>query len=203
MFTIAVLASGKGSNLRAIIDYIQKEKLPVKTGLVISDNPDSLALEIARKEGICAECIPEKKYKTFLGATTERQYVRMLKSYDIDIVCLAGFMRVLKDDFIREFSGRIVNIHPSLLPSFPGLAAWEQALNYGVKFTGCTTHFVDYGVDTGPIIMQAVVPVLKEDTPDTLHKRIQEKEHFIYPLTVRLISEGRISISGRKVYINA
>ncbi len=201
MFTIGILASGKGSNLKAIVDYIKKEKLPVKTGIVLSDKPGSPSLAIAEKEGIAYQCIPEEKYETFLSPATEKEYVKVLRSHDVDLVCLAGFMRVLKKNFIQSFSGKIVNIHPSLLPAFPGLAAWEQALNYGVRFTGCTTHFVEYGVDTGPIILQAVVPVLREDTPETLHKRIQEKEHFVYPLTVRLISEGRISISGRKVYI--
>jgi phosphoribosylglycinamide formyltransferase-1 len=110
-------------------------------------------------------------------------------------------MRVLKSTFIKSFHNKIINIHPSLLPAFPGLEAWKQALEYGVKFTGCTVHFVDEGVDSGPIILQAVVPVLPDDTPETLHKRIQEKEHIIYPLAIRLIAEGRISISGRKVYI--
>lgn len=202
MFTIGVLASGKGTNLKALIDYIKKEKLPVKIGVVLSDNPSSFALEIAKEEGITYQCIPEKKYKTFLSPSTEKEYIKTLNSQDVHLVCLAGFMRVLKKDFIQDFSGKIVNIHPSLLPAFPGLTAWEQALNYGARFTGCTTHFVEYGVDTGPIILQAVVPILMEDTPETLHKRIQEKEHLIYPLTVKLISEGKIGISGRKVYIN-
>lgn len=202
MFTIGILASGKGSNLKALLDYIRKEKMPVETGVILSDNPDSFALKIAEQEGIKHHCIPEKKHKTFLSAETEKEYVKTLKSHNVDLICLAGFMRVLKKDFIQAFQGKIINIHPSLLPAFPGLAAWEQALDYGVKFTGCTTHFVEYGVDTGPIILQSVVPVLREDTPETLHKRIQEKEHFVYPLTLKLIAEGRISISGRKVYIN-
>ncbi len=202
MFTIGVLASGKGSNLKAILDYIKKEKLPIKTGVVLSDNIESFSLKIAEKEGIEHLCIPEKRHKTFLSAGTEEKYVKKLKECKVDLVCLAGFMRVLKKVFLQEFPWKIINIHPSLLPSFPGLAAWEQALNYGVRFTGCTTHFVEYGIDTGPIILQAVVPVLKEDTPESLHKRIQEKEHLIYPLTVRLISEGKIKILNRRVYIS-
>ncbi len=202
MFTIGILASGKGSNLQAIADYIKTEKLPVKIGAVLTDNPESRALEIAEKEGIEHLCIPEIKHKTFLSPAIEKKYVRTLKEYDVELVCLAGFMRVLKNFFMEGFQGKIINIHPSLLPSFQGLAAWEQAFRYGVQFTGCTTHFVEYGVDTGPVIMQAVVPVLKEDTAETLHRRIQEKEHVIYPLTVRLIAEGKISISERKVYIN-
>ncbi len=202
MFTIGVLASGKGSNLQAIIDYIKTEKIRVKVGIVLSDNPDSAALNIAERAGINGYCIPEDKHKTFLSPGIEKKYVKTLREHGVELVCLAGFMRVLKKYFMESFTGKIINIHPSLLPAFPGLASWEQALCYGVRFTGCTTHFVEYGVDTGPIILQAVVPVLREDTAETLHKRIQEKEHIIYPLTVRLIAEGKVSISERKVHIS-
>jgi len=202
MFTIGLLASGKGSNVHAIIDHIKTGDLSVNPGVILSDNPSSGALEIAKKEGIKHYCIPEKKYKTILSPETEKEYVKILKENRVDLICLAGFMRVIKEGFLKGFAGKIINIHPSLLPAFPGLEAWKQALNYGVRFTGCTTHFVEAGVDTGPIILQAVVPVLNDDTPETLHKRIQEKEHIIYPLTVKLISAGKVSISGRKVYIN-
>lgn len=201
MFTIGVLASGKGTNLQAIIDYIKEENLKIKIGVVISDNPSAYALERAEKEGIKAICIPCEKYKTILDKKTEIEYVKVLKENNVELVCLAGFMRVLKKTFIQNFPNRIINIHPSLLPAFPGLESWRQALEYGVRFTGCTVHFVNEGIDTGPIILQAVVPVLPDDTPETLHKRIQEKEHIIYPLAIRLIAEGRVSISGRKVYI--
>ncbi|MCM8806763.1 MAG: phosphoribosylglycinamide formyltransferase [Candidatus Omnitrophica bacterium] len=201
MFTIGVLASGKGTNLQAIIDYIKQENLPIRIGVVISDNPNAYALERAKKEGIKAVCIPCEKYKTILGREIEKKYVEVLKENKVELVCLAGFMRVLKSTFLRSFPNKIINIHPSLLPAFPGLEAWKQALEYGVKFTGCTVHFVNEGIDTGPIILQAVVPVLPDDTPETLHKRIQEKEHIIYPLAIRLIYEGRVSISGRKVII--
>ncbi|MCX7917970.1 MAG: phosphoribosylglycinamide formyltransferase [bacterium] len=201
MFTIGVLASGKGTNLQAIINYIKEENIPIKIGIVISDNPNSMALERAKKEGIKTICIPSYRYKTILGDDIEKEYVKVLKENNVDLVCLAGFMRVLKKTFIKSFPNKIINIHPSLLPAFPGLEAWKQALEYGVKFTGCTVHFVDEGVDTGPIILQAVVPILPDDTPETLHKRIQEKEHIIYPLAIRLISEGKVSIVGRKVYI--
>jgi phosphoribosylglycinamide formyltransferase 1 len=203
MFTIGVLASGKGSNLKAIIDYIKKEKLDIKIGMVLSDNPDALALKIAENEGLQNLCIPEKGHKTVLSPRTENEYIRILKNINVELVCLAGFMRVLKKHFIQEFQGKIVNIHPSLLPAFKGLAAWEQALKYGVKFTGCTTHFVEYEVDTGPIIMQAVVPVLKDDTPETLLNRIHEKEHLIYPLTIKLLSQGKVRVTNRRVYIDA
>ncbi|MDD3725626.1 MAG: phosphoribosylglycinamide formyltransferase [Candidatus Ratteibacteria bacterium] len=203
MFTIGLLASGKGSNIQAIIEYIKTEGLSIKPGVVLTDNPSSGALEIAKREGIEHHCIPEKKYKTILSQKTEKEYVRVLKEYKVDLVCLAGFMRVIKEELLGSFTGRTINIHPSLLPAFPGLEAWKQALNYGVKFTGCTTHFVEADIDSGPIILQAVVPVLKDDTPETLHKRIQEKEHIIYPLTIKLIAEGKLSISGRKVYITS
>ncbi len=201
MLKIGVLASGKGSNLQAIIDYIKSEKPPFEISIVISDNPDAFALKRAEKEGIKAMYIPPGKYKTFLEPPVEKKYVEILKENGVQLVCLAGFMRVIKKNFLKSFPDSIINIHPSLLPAFPGLEAWKQALDYGVKFTGCTVHFVEEGVDTGPIIMQAVVPVLPDDTPESLHKRIQEKEHIIYPLSIRLISEGRVSISGRKVLI--
>ena len=201
MFTIGVLASGKGSNLQAIIDYIKEENLPIKIGVVLSDNPEAYALERAKREGIKSLYIPPGKYKTFLEPEVEKKYVEVLKENGVELVCLAGFMRVLKKTFLESFPQRIINIHPSLLPAFPGLEAWKQAIDYGVRFSGCTVHFVEEGVDTGPIILQAVVPVLPDDTPETLHKRIQEKEHIIYPLAIKLIAEGRVSISGRKVYI--
>lgn len=201
MFRIGVLASGKGTNFQAIVDYIKDENLPIEVSIVISDNPDAFVLERAKKENIKAVYIPPGKYKTFLEKKIEEEYVRVLKENKVELVCLAGFMRVLKKTFIRSFPNKIINIHPSLLPAFPGLEAWKKALEYGVKFTGCTVHFVDEKIDSGPIILQAVVPVLPEDTPETLHQRIQEKEHIIYPLAIRLIFEGRVSISGRKVYI--
>ncbi|MGC8977460.1 MAG: phosphoribosylglycinamide formyltransferase [Candidatus Ratteibacteria bacterium] len=201
MFIIGVLASGKGTNLQAIIDYIKEENLKIRIGVVISDNPEAYALERAKREGIKAVCLPCPKYKYILGEKLEKEYVKVLKENNVELVCLAGFMRVLKKTFIQNFPNRIINIHPSLLPAFPGLESWRQAIEYGVRFTGCTVHFVDEGIDSGPIILQAVVPVLPNDTPETLHKRIQEKEHIIYPLAIRLISEGRVLIIGRKVFI--
>jgi len=201
MFTIGILASGKGTNFKAIVDYIEEENLPIKVGIVISDNPDAYVLKIAKEYKIKNIYIPPGKYKTFLEPEIEKKYVSCLKEHKVDLVCLAGFMRVLKKFFIKSFPQKIINIHPSLLPCFPGLTAWEQAIEYGVKFTGCTVHFVDEGIDSGPIIMQAVVPVLPDDTPETLHKRIQEKEHLIYPMCIKLIAEGRVSISGRKTFI--
>ncbi|HOV22427.1 MAG TPA: phosphoribosylglycinamide formyltransferase [bacterium] len=201
MFKIGVLASGKGTNLKAIIDYIKGEKASFEIGIVLSDNLDANALTIAKNEGIKAEYISPGRYKTYLEPEIEKKYVNILKENKVELVCLAGFMRVIKKTFLENFSNKIINIHPSLLPSFPGIEAWKQALEYGVKFTGCTVHFVNNRIDAGPIIMQAVVPILSDDTPGSLHKRIQEKEHIIYPLSINLISEGRVSISGRKVLI--
>ncbi|HOC02590.1 MAG: Phosphoribosylglycinamide formyltransferase [candidate division TA06 bacterium ADurb.Bin131] len=202
MFTIGVLASGKGSNLEAIIKHIQGGFLNVKIGVVISDNPDAHALEIAKSSGIPAIYIEPGKYRTFLENTQEEKYIECLKKYEVEFVCLAGFMRVIKKNFFAEYTNRIINIHPSLLPSFPGLEAWKQALDYGVKFTGCTVHFVEEDIDTGPIILQAVVNVLNDDTPEILHQRIQEKEHIIYPIAIKLISENRVRRKGRRVIID-
>lgn len=201
MFTIGVLASGKGSNLQAIINQIKNGFLKVKIGVVISDNPDAFALEIARSSGIPAKYIEPGRYRTFLEPEQEGKYVKCLQQHNVELICLAGFMRVIKKTFFKFYRGRIINIHPSLLPSFRGLEAWKQAIEYGVRFTGCTVHFVEEDIDTGPIILQAVVPVLDDDTPETLHQRIQEKEHIIYPLAIKLISEQRIVIKGRRVVI--
>lgn len=202
MFTIGILASGKGSNLKAIINQIESGFLNVKIGVVISDNPEAFALEIARSHKIPARFIEPGKYKTFLNSSQEEKYVKCLEEYGVELVCLAGFMRVIKKRFFDSYRGRIINIHPSLLPSFKGLEAWKQAIEYGVKFTGCTVHFVDEEIDTGPIILQAVVPIFDNDTPETLHQRIQEKEHIIYPVAIKLIAEQKVRIAGRRVIVN-
>ncbi|MCM8815775.1 MAG: phosphoribosylglycinamide formyltransferase [Candidatus Omnitrophica bacterium] len=202
MFTIGVLASGKGSNLGAIINHVKSGFLKIKIGVVISDNPDAFALEIARANGIEARYIEPGRYRTILDPEQEKKYVSCLREHGVELVCLAGFMRIIKKPFFDAFEGRIINIHPSLLPSFPGLEAWKQAIDHGVKFSGCTVHFVDQGIDTGPIILQAVVPVLEDDTPERLHLRIQEKEHIIYPLAIKLISEQKIRIEKRRVLID-
>lgn len=201
MFTIGILASGKGSNAKVLIEEAKIGNIPVRVGLVASDNPDAGALEIARKAGVPSLYIDPGKYRTFLEVRRENEYAARLKEHGVQLVCLAGFMRVIKSALLNAFPNRIINIHPSLLPSFPGIESWKQALDYGVKFTGCTVHFVEAGVDTGPIILQAVVPVLADDTPETLHARIQRKEHLIYPIAVRLIAEGRVSVFGRRVRI--
>jgi len=201
MMQIGVLLSGKGSNLQAIIDAVKDGSLPVKIALVLSDRPDAFGLKRAEKAGVKARYIPPGPYRTILSKEAEKEYVTALKKAGVELVCLAGFMRVIKEGLLSAFPGRILNLHPSLLPSFPGLEAWKQAFDYGVRFTGCTVHFVKKGVDTGPIISQAVVPILPDDTPETLLNRIHQKEHLIYPLAIKLVAEGRIKIIGRRVII--
>lgn len=199
---IGVLISGSGSNLQALIDGIKAGRLPVEIVLVLSDNPEAYGLKRAKAAVLPARFLPPGRKRTVLSPEAEAAYAAALKEAGVELVCLAGFMRVIKEGLLAAFPGRILNIHPSLLPSFPGLAAWKQALDYGVRYTGCTVHLVEAGVDTGPIILQAAVPVLQDDTPETLHRRIHEKEYALYPLAVRLIAEGRVSIEGRKAVIS-
>jgi phosphoribosylglycinamide formyltransferase-1 len=199
IFRLGVLGSGKGSNLVALAEACEAGQLPAQIALVLSDVPDAGILQHARDRGLTAAHLPPGKFRTKLEEEAERACVARLQSAQVDLVVLAGFMRVLKGDFLRAFPARIVNIHPSLLPAFPGLEAWKQALDYGVKVTGCTVHFVDAGVDSGPIIAQETVPVLADDTPATLHERIQVVERRTYPRVVAAIAQGRISSRGRMV----
>jgi len=189
---IAVLGSGKGSNCQSIIDAIREGRLNGKIVCVLSDVEDAYILERSRKHGIPAQFVSAAPFKTKLDCAAAENYARILREYGTDVIVLAGFMRVVKKSLLDAFPGRVINIHPSLLPSFPGLAAWKQALEYGVKVTGCTVHIVDEGVDTGPIIVQRSVPVLDGDTPETLHARIQEQEHIAYPEALNLLLEGRL-----------
>ena len=197
-FRIGVLGSGKGSNFVAIADACAAGNLPAEVALVLSDVPDAGILERARERGIPARYIAPGKFRTRLDEENEGTYIRALQAAGVELVALAGFMRVLKGEFLRAFPGRIVNIHPSLLPAFPGLAAWQQALNHGVKVTGCTVHYVDAGVDSGPIIGQQAVPVLDDDTPESLHRRIQAAEHELYPKCVAAIAAGELEVRGRR-----
>ncbi|HMJ92454.1 MAG TPA: phosphoribosylglycinamide formyltransferase [Candidatus Acidoferrum sp.] len=197
-FRIGVLGSGKGSNFVAIADAITRGEVPAEVALVISDVESAGILQHARDRKLPAEFVAPGKFRTKLDEETERVYIQKLRDAEIDLIVLAGFMRILKGDFLRAFAERVVNIHPSLLPSFPGLEAWKQALDYGVKITGCTVHFVDQGVDSGPIIAQEIVPVLDGDTAETLHARIQQAERKIYPAVMRGMAEGRILIKGRQ-----
>jgi phosphoribosylglycinamide formyltransferase-1 len=198
-FRLGVLGSGKGSNFAAIVGAIAAGKVPAQVALVLSDVENAGILEHARTSKIPARFIPPGKFRTKLDEEAERAYVSALQEAKVDLIVLAGFMRVLKGDFLRAFEGRIVNIHPSLLPSFPGLEAWKQALDHGVKATGCTVHFVDAGVDCGPIIGQQTVPVLDSDTAESLHQRIHAAEHDLYPKCVAAIARGDISVQGRRV----
>ena len=194
-----MLGSGKGSNFVALAEACSSGFVPASVAVVLSDVPDAGILERARERGIRAEAVPPGRFRTKLDEDAERTCIRLLREAGVDLVVLAGFMRILKGEFLRSFPGRVVNIHPSLLPAFPGLEAWKQALDHGVKVTGCTVHFVDEGVDSGPIIGQATVPVLDDDTPATLHARIQEAERRLYPAVVASLVRGEIRVQGRRV----
>jgi len=198
-FRIGVLGSGKGSNFVAIADAIAAGKIPAEIAIVVSDVEQAGILARARERKVPAQFIPPGKFRTKLDDEAEQVFVATLQNARVDFIVLAGFMRVLKGNFLRAFEGRIVNVHPSLLPSFPGLEAWKQALDHGVKVTGCTVHFVDAGVDAGPIIGQQTVAVLDQDTPDSLHERIHAAEHELYPRCVAALARGEISVAGRRV----
>jgi len=195
---IAVLVSGSGSNLQAIIDSAESGEIPGKIGVVLSNKADAYGLVRARNHGIPAEVVDHRSFGS--REAFDARMVEVLRGYDVELVCLAGFMRVVTPVFLRAFPGRILNIHPALLPSFPGTHGPGQALRYGVRFSGCTVHFLDEGVDTGPIVVQAVVPVYEDDTEDALAARILKEEHRIYPLAIRLFLEGKLTISGRRVF---
>ncbi len=198
---IAVLASGRGSNFKALAEESLKGGFPADLSLLIVDNPDAGALRTAGSlgiESVIVDCGPRR------GSMTPESSGRMLElceERDIGLVCLAGFMRIVKGPLLDAYENRMINIHPALLPSFKGLHGQAQALEYGVRYSGCTVHFVDKGVDTGPIILQSVVPVKQDDTEDTLSERILKEEHRIYPEAVRLVAEGRVRIEGRRVLI--
>ena len=196
---IAVLASGRGSNLQALINAIEGGFVPAEITVVVSDKPEAMALQRADKHGLETAVFAGTEYPD--RQSFDLALVEFLKNKEIDLICLAGFMRILGVEFVRAFSNRIINIHPSLLPSFPGLNVHQQALDYGVKFSGCTVHFVDEGTDTGPIIGQRVVPVLDGDTVESLAARILDQEHELYPLVVRQIALGMVHVDGRTVSI--
>jgi phosphoribosylglycinamide formyltransferase-1 len=198
---LGVLASGRGSNLQAIIDHIEAGTLDARVAVVLSDVPEAQALERARTHGIPALYLPPGKYRTYLEPEVERRYVEVLREHGVELLVLAGFMRILKQDLLGAFPGRIMNIHPALLPSFPGLHAQQQAFDHGVKYSGCTVHFVDAGTDSGPIIMQAAVPVLEGDNAECLAARILAEEHRIYSAAIQLFAEGRLQVEGRRVRV--
>jgi len=194
---LGILASGSGSNLQAIIDRCADSSLQADIALVISNNPDAFALQRAAQAGIPHCCIDHRQFGH--REDFERAVVAKLRESKVELVVLAGFMRLIGDTFLQAFPQRIINIHPALLPAFPGLHVQQKALDYGAKFSGCTVHLVDGGVDTGPIIMQAVVPVYGDDSADDLAARILVEEHKIYPRAIQLFAEGRLKIEGRRV----
>lgn len=205
MLNLAILISGRGSNMENILKAVKKNKIPIKPVLVISNKQDAKGLAIAQKLGVKTEVIESNGLK---GGNWEydSKLVTVLEKYKITpqngLICLAGFMRIMSPEFIRHYKGRILNIHPAILPSFPGLHSQRQALEYGVKYSGCTVHFVDEGVDTGPIILQAVVKIKDGDTEENISKKILKQEHRIYPKAVKLVAKGKIMIVGRKTVIS-
>jgi len=199
MLKLGVLASGRGSNFQSIIDSIESGVLKADIAVLICDNSDAYALERAKKHKIETLVL---KTKDFADKNAYYSHIAgELKKRDVELVILAGFMRVIGKPLIDQYRNKIMNIHPALLPSFPGLHGQKQAVDYGVKISGCTVHFVDEGMDTGPIIIQAAVPSYHDDTEDTLSGRILNQEHKIFPYAIKLYSEGRISVEGRKVII--
>jgi len=196
---IGVLASGRGSNLQAILDAIQAGKLDAKGAVVISDKKEAQALERARQHGLPAVYLPSKDYPN--RESYDSAIVKILQEYETDLVVLAGYLRIITPTLIIPYRNRVMNIHPSLLPAFPGLHGQRQALAYGVKVTGATVHFVDEEVDHGPIIIQATVPVLDQDTEEALSARILEQEHRIYPQAIQWFAEDRLKVDGRRVII--
>lgn len=196
---VSFLASGRGSNFRAVAGRIRDGHIPARTGILICDRRDAGAFAIADEFGMQSYFVDPKAYTD--RRSHEEVVVRLLREHGTDLVVAAGYMRLLTPYIIGEFRSAIINVHPALLPAFPGVHAQQQAFDYGVKLSGCTTHFIDEGVDTGPIIMQAAVPVLPGDTADSLAVRILKEEHIILPESVRLFCEGRLAVRGRRVTI--
>lgn len=196
---IAVLASGRGSNFEAIARAVESGFIPATLAVLVTDRTDARAVEIARAHGIEALCLSPAEHPG--RDAHEKAVVAALEERGVGLVCLAGYMRLLSATFVGHFAGRLLNIHPALLPAFPGLHAQRQALEHGVKVAGATVHFVDAGVDTGPIVLQAAVPVEEDDTEEALAERIRAQEHRIYPEAIRLFAEGRLSIEGRRVRV--
>ena len=194
---LGVLASGRGSNLQAILDAIEAGRCPARVAVVVSDRKDAPALDRARQAGAKAVHLDPRAHPDRVAF--DEAVADVLDRHAVELVCLAGYMRVLSVEFVRRFPGRILNVHPALLPAFPGLHAQRRALEHGVKVAGATVHFVDAGVDTGPIVLQSAVPILHDDTEDTLAARILVEEHRLYPEAIRLYAEGRLLVAGRRV----
>jgi len=202
---LGVLASGGGTNLQAILDACAARRISAEVAVVVSNLPGAGALERARRAGVTTEVLPSKGVER---DAYDRRLVEVLRAHRVDLVCLAGYMRLVTPAFLRAFGPaargcpRVVNVHPGLLPSFPGLHAQRQCVEYGSRFAGCTVHFVDEGTDTGPVIVQAVVPVRPGDSEETLAQRVLEQEHRIYPQAIQWFAEGRLSVEGRRVTVD-
>ena len=197
MFKLCVLASGRGSNFASIVEKIEAGEVPAVVDVLISDQPQARVLDIARQHGIETAVFRREDYPT--NKAHNQAMVDFLAPRGIDLVILAGYMRILKAPMLEAYANRIINIHPALLPSFPGLDGQKQALEYGVRYSGCTVHFVDAGVDTGPVIVQTVVPVEQDDTVETLSARILKEEHKLLPRAITLIAQGKVVVEGRRV----
>ena len=198
---LGVLGSGAGSNMQSIVDAIAKGELDAEIAIVMSDVADAKILDRARRHGIECRHLDCSPFRTKLDGAAEKECIGLLKSAGVDTVVLAGFMRIVKAGLLGAFPNRVINIHPALLPAFPGVESWKQALDYGCKVAGVTVHFVDSGTDTGPIIVQRAVPVVEGDTPASLHARIQVEEHIAYPDALRIVASGNYRIDGRRVVI--
>ncbi len=205
MLNLGILISGRGSNMESILKSIKKKKIPINPAVVISNKPDAKGLKVAKKMGINTEVIESNNFE---GNRSEydKKIMKVLSKHGVTqrngLVCLAGFMRIISPEFVKKYKNRIINIHPALLPAFPGLNSQKQALDHGTKFSGCTVHFVDTGMDTGAIIIQAVVKIKEDDTEESLSKRILREEHRIYPKAVELFAEGKIKVTGRRTKIS-
>ena len=200
---LAVLGSGSGSNMQSIVDAIEAGTLDAEIKLVLADVPDARILERAAKHHLPARYLDCAPFKTKLEGSAEERCLAWLKEAGVDTIVLAGFMRIVKKGLLEAFPNRVINIHPALLPAFPGVHSWTQALDYGCKVAGVTVHFVDSGTDSGPILVQKAVPVLEDDTPESLHARIQVQEHIAYPEALRIIASGNYRIAGRRVIIGS
>ena len=198
---LGVLGSGAGSNMQSIVDAIAAGELDAEIAIVVSDVADAKILDRARRHGIECRHLDCSPFRTKLDGAAEKECIGLLKSAGVDTVVLAGFMRIVKAGLLGAFPNRVINIHPALLPAFPGVESWKQALDYGCKVAGVTVHFVDSGTDTGPIIVQRAVPVVEGDTPASLHARIQVEEHIAYPDALRIVASGNYRIDGRRVVI--
>jgi phosphoribosylglycinamide formyltransferase-1 len=199
MLKLAIFGSGSGTNCQAIIDAIEAGTLDAEIKCVLADKEDAFILERARKHNLPAiyfDCAP---FKTKLDGEAEQNVLRILEEHDVNFIALAGFMRIVKDGLLSAYAGRMINIHPSLLPSFPGLDGGKQAFDYGVKYTGCTVHFVDAGVDTGAIINQRMIAIENDDTLETMMQKLHAQEHIAYPEALQWIAEGRLQLNGRRI----